>query len=202
MKLRYLATVVAFALTTVALHAQVGLYFNPIAIRVSNSVVDTGDNLNGNGNSYAFLGQNSTSNVFYGYNLGGYYDFLHSGKLDTGFDVRFSDLHANNAMLRNFLVGLRVSGKPFSRPFRPYLEATIGDGSSKAPNSTLHISKVDYAFFGGVDYSIAKHVEWRVAEIGYGALTTVSSATVGAGGTVAIPPSKLVNFSTGLVFRF
>ena len=194
MKLRYLATVVAFALTTVALHAQVGLYFNPIAIRVSNSVADTGP--------YAFLGQNSTSNVFYGYNLGGYYDFLHSGKLDTGFDVRFSDLHANNAMLRNFLVGLRVSGKPFSRPFRPYLQASIGDGSSKAPNSTLHISKIDYAFFGGVDYRLAQHVEWRVAEIGYGALTTVSSATVGAGGTVAIPPSKLVNFSTGLVFRF
>jgi hypothetical protein len=195
MKLRYLATVVAFALTTVALHAQVGLYFNPIAIRVSNSVADTG--------SYAFLGQApSTSNVFYGYNLGGYYDFLHSGKLDTGFDVRFSDLHANNAMLRNFLVGLRVSGKPFSRPFRPYLEATIGEGVTKPPSATLHISKVDYAFFGGVDYTIAKHVEWRVAEIGYGALTTVSSATVGAGGTVAIPPSKLVNFSTGLVFRF
>src|ERR1017187_359823 len=194
MKLRYLATVVALALTTVALHAQVGLYFNPIAIRVSNSVADTGP--------YAFLGQNSTSNVFYGYNLGGYYDFLHSGKLDTGFDVRFSDLHANNAMLRNFLVGLRVSGKPFSRPFRPYLEATIGDGSSKAPLSTLHISKIDYAFFGGVDYRLAQHVEWRVAEIGYGALTTVSRAPVGAGGNVAIPPSKLVNFSTGLVFRF
>lgn len=195
MKLRYLATVVALALTTVALHAQVGLYFNPIAIRVSNSVADTGP--------YAFLGQApSTSNVFYGYNLGGYYDFLHSGKIDTGFDVRFSDLHANNAMLRNFLVGLRVSGKPFSRPFRPYLEATIGDGSSKAPNSTLHISKIDYAFFGGVDYRLAQHVEWRVAEIGYGALTTVSSATVGAGGTAAIPQSKLVNFSTGLVFRF
>jgi hypothetical protein len=195
MKLRYLATVVAFALTTVALHAQVGLYFNPIAIRVSNSVADTSS-------SYAFLGQDSTSNVFSGYNLGGYYDFFHSGKIDTGFDVRFSDLHANNAMLRNFLVGVRVSGKPFSRPFRPYLEATIGEGVTKAPNSTLHISKVDYAFFGGVDYRLAKHVEWRVAEIGYGALTTVSSATVGGGGTFGIPPSKLVTFSTGLVFRF
>jgi hypothetical protein len=197
MKLRYLATVVALALTTVALHAQVGLYINPIAIRVSNSVVDTGDN-----GDYAFLGKNSTSNVFYGYNLGGYYDFFHSGKIDAGFDMRFADLHANNAMLRNFLVGLRVSGKPFSRPFRPYLEAAIGEGVTKAPQATLHISKVDYAFFGGVDYSLAKHVEWRVAEIGYGALTTVSSATVGAGGNVAIPPSKLVNFSTGLVFRF
>lgn len=194
MKLRYLATVVFLALTTVAVHAQVGLYLNPIAIRVSNSVPDSGP--------FAFLGQNSTSNVFYGYNLGGYYDFAHSGWLDTGFDMRFSDLHANNAMLRNFLIGLRVSGKPFSRPFRPYLQASIGEGTSKAPLSTVHVSKVDYGIFGGVDYTLAHHVEWRVAEIGYGSLSTVSSATVGAGGNIAIPQSKLIHFSTGLVFRF
>jgi hypothetical protein len=194
MKLRYLASVVFLALTTVAVHAQVGLYFNPIAIRVSNSVAESGP--------YAFLGQNSTSNVFYGYNLGGYYDFAHSGKIDTGFDMRFSDLHANNAMLRNFLVGIRVSAKPFSRPFRPYLEAAIGEGITKAPLSTVHVSKVDYEFLGGVDYGFAHHVEWRVAEIGYGALSTASSATVGAGGNVAIPPSKMINFSSGLVFRF
>lgn len=194
MKLRYLATVVALALTTVALHAQVGLYLNPIAIRVSNSKADSGP--------YAFLGQNSTSNVFYGYNLGGYYDFLHSGKLDTGFDMRFSDLHANNAMLRNFLIGVRFSGKPFSRPFRPYIQASIGEGISKSPYATVHVSKVDYGIFAGVDYTLAHHVDWRVAEIGYGALTTVSSATVGAGGTVAIPQASLIHFSTGLVFRF
>ena|ERR1035437_426992 len=194
MKLRYLATVVALALTTVALHAQVGLYLNPIAIRVSNSVADSGP--------YAFLGQNSTSNVFYGYNLGGYYDFLHSGKLDTGFDVRFSDLHANNAMMRNFLIGVRFSGKPFDRPFRPYVQASIGEGTSKSPFATVHVSKVNYAILGGVDYTLARHVDWRVAEIGYGALTTVSSATVGAGGNVAIPQSKLIHFGAGLVFRF
>ncbi len=199
MKLRYLATVVVLALTTVAVHAQVGLYLNPIAIRVSNSVADTGDNDNG---TYAFLGKDSTSNVFYGYNLGGYYDFFHAGKLDTGFDMRFSDLHANNAMLRNFLVGIRVSSKPFSRPFRPYLQASIGEGTTKSPNATVHVSKVDYGFFGGVDYSLKQHLEWRVAEIGYGSLSTVSSATVGAGGNIAIPQSKLINFSTGLVFRF
>lgn len=202
MKLRYLATVVAFALTTVALHAQVGLYFNPIAIRVSNSVVDTGDNLNGNGNSYAFLGQNSTSNVFYGYNLGGYYDFLHSGKLDTGFDVRFSDLHANNAMLRSFLVGARVSAKPFSRPFKPYAQISFGVGTTKAPSSTIHISKFDYALYGGVDYTLQKHIDFRVLEIGYGSLTTVSSADVGGGNTLYVPASNQVSFSSGLVFRF
>src|SRR5579871_6119503 len=100
MKLRYLATVVVLALTTVAAHAQehnpdqgnVGLYFNPIAIRVSNTVADTGP--------FAFLGQNSKSQVFYGYDIGGTYDFFHAGNLATGFDMRYSDLHANNALFR------------------------------------------------------------------------------------------------------
>ena len=85
MKLRYFATVVVLVLTTVAAHAQtqgnVGLYFNPVAIRISNSNADSG--------SFAFLGQNATSNVFYGYNLGGYYDFYHSGSMSAGLDVRF-----------------------------------------------------------------------------------------------------------------
>jgi hypothetical protein len=201
MKLRYLATVVVLVLTTVAAHAQtqgnVGLYLNPIAIRASNSVVDSGDN-----GVYAFLGQNSTSQVFYGYNLGGYYDFYHSGSLSAGFDMRFADLHANNAMLKDFLVGIRVSGHPFNRPFKPYVEAAFGDGSTKAPNSTVHVSKVTYAVFGGVDYTLARHVDFRVLEVGYGSLTTVSSATVGAGGNIAIPSTTLLNFSSGLVFRF
>jgi hypothetical protein len=198
MKLRYLATVVSLALTTVAAHAQsqgnVGLYLNPIAIRVSNTVKDTGP--------YAFLGQNSTSQVFYGYNLGGYYEFFHAGNLDTSFDTRFSDLHANNGMMRNFSLGLRVSGHPFTRPIKPYLQASVGVGTTKAPASTVHTSKAEYGVYGGVDYTLARHVDLRAIEIGYGSLTTVSSATVGAGGTVAIPSSKLITFSSGLVFRF
>lgn len=194
MKLRYLAAVVAFSLTTAAAHAQVGLYFNPLATRVSNSVADSGP--------FAFLGQNSKSEVFYGFDLGGYYDFYHSGKLSTGADIRFSDEHGNNAVLKNFQIGLRVSGTPFQRPFKPYIEASVGEGSTKAPNSTVHVKKPDYAVTGGVDYTLSKHVDFRVFEIGYGSLTTVSSATVGAGGTIAIPSSKLLNFSSGLVFRF
>jgi hypothetical protein len=182
-------------LTTVAAHAQagVGLYLNPIAIRASNSVADSGP--------YAFLGQNSTSNVFYGYNLGGYYDFFHSGSLSAGFDMRFSDLHANNAMLRNFLVGPRLSAKPFKRPFEPYVEAAIGSGTTKAPESTIHRTKLNYAIYAGLDYAIASHVDFRAVEIGYGSLTTASTATIAAYGPT-IPAAKLVSFSTGLVFRF
>jgi len=41
-----------------------------------------------------------------------------------------------------------------------------------------------------------------VAEIGYGSLTTVSSAYVGGGANLYIPASNQVSFSSGLVFRF
>jgi hypothetical protein len=203
MKLRYLATVVALALTTVAAHAQsqeaptqgnVGLYMNPLAFRVSNSVVDSGP--------YAFFGQNSTSRMVYGFDMGGYYDFAHSGPITTGFDVRFSDLHGGNAMLRNFLVGLRISGRPSQRRVKPYFLASIGTGTTKAPASTVEVKKVDYMLYGGVDYSFAHHVDFRIAEIGWGSLTTVSSATVGAGGDIAIPSSTQLSVSSGLVFRF
>jgi hypothetical protein len=196
MKLRSIAAVAVLALATVAAHAQVGLYFNPVAIRVSNSNTDT--------SSFAFLGTNSTSQVFYGYDFGGYYDFLHSqsGKLAAGFDMRESDLHANNALLRSFLVGARVSGKPFRRPFKPYAQFSFGLGTTKAPTSTVHISKLDYVLYGGVDYTLQKHVDFRVLEVGYGSLTTVSGADVGGGGPLYVPASNQVSFSSGLVFRF
>jgi hypothetical protein len=212
MKLQHLATVVLLSLTTVAFQHQTqaqstasqiadspaqgnfGLYLNPIAIRASNSVKDTGP--------YAFLGENSTSQVFYGYNFGAFYDFFHSGSLATGFEMRFSDLHANNAMMRNFLVGIRVSGQPTHRPLKPYLQLSVGEGTTKAPKSTVHVSKLDYAVFGGLDYTLARHVDLRAIEIGYGSLTTVSTATVGAGGSFAIPASTMLHFSSGLVFRF
>jgi outer membrane protein with beta-barrel domain len=198
MKLRYLATVVLLAMTTVAAHAQsdnqVGLYFNPIAIRVSNSVLDSGP--------YNYFSPGSTSQVLWGFDFGGYYEFFHSGSIDAGLDVRESDLHTNNALLKSFLIGARASAHPFSRPFKPYLQASIGLGTTKSPLSTVHISKVDYGIFGGVDYTLQRHVDYRIVEIGYGSLTTSSSATIGGGGNIAIPPSKLLSFSTGFVFRF
>ncbi|HEV2646045.1 MAG TPA: hypothetical protein VGU46_06745 [Acidobacteriaceae bacterium] len=203
MKLRYFAAVAVLAMTTVAAFAQThdapeqgnfGLYLNPIAIRASNSYADSGP--------YAFLGEKSTSQVFYGYDLGGFYDFFHSGSLAAGFDVRLSDLHANNALLKSFLVGIRVSGQPSGRRIKPYIQVSVGEGTTKAPKSAIHVSKLDYGVFGGVDYRLARHVDFRALEIGYGSLTTVSTANVGAGGTVAIPAATVLSFSSGLVFRF
>jgi hypothetical protein len=195
MKLRYLATVVFLALTTVASHAQVGLYINPIATYVSNSTKDP--------STFAFLGANDTSRTFWGVNLGGYDDFFHAANgISAGIDVRWDDLRANNAALKDFLIGIRVSGKPFSRPIKPYIQASVGEGATKAPNSAISVKKVDYRITGGLDYTLQKHVDFRMVEVGYGMLTTISSATVGAGGNIAIPQSNMLTVSSGLVFRF
>src|SRR5690242_9654916 len=114
MKLRYLAAVVCFALTTLAAHAQIGVYMNPIAIHASDSVQDTGP--------FNFYDLNSKSRWLAGYNLGAYDDFYHPGTLNAGVDARFSDLHGGNAMLRSFMLGIRVSGQVTSRPIKPYVQ--------------------------------------------------------------------------------
>jgi len=192
MKLRSLAVVVVLTLSTLAARAQTGIYLNPVAERISNSI-DEGP--------FAFLGQDITSRVFYGYTLGVYNDFYHAGKLSAGLDVRLSDLHANNAMFKSFLVGARVTGSPLFRPFKPYAQFSFGSGT-KAPASTVHKTKFDYILYGGVDYTLQKHVDWRIGEIGYGSATTISSANIGGGGNFAVPAAKQISFSSGLVFRF
>jgi hypothetical protein len=177
---------------TIAARAQVGVYLNPVGIHVSNSTADTGP--------FAFLGENSTSRTFYGVNFGGYYDFFHTDKADVGVDFRDSYTKGNNASLNSFLLGVRVAAKPIKYSFKPYAQLSVGVGSTKPPHSTVHISRFAYDIYGGVDYTLAKHVDFRVVEVGYGSLSTVSSANFN--GQNSIPSSRLLSISTGLVFRF
>ncbi len=203
MKLRFLLPAAVLTLAVSAAPAQtasapaanaVGLYLNPVAIRVSNSVNDT--------TTFSFLGAGNTSRLFWGVDYGAYYDFVHSGALTVGADLRASDLHANNASIKDLLVGVRVSGQAGQSAWHPYAEAMIGGGWTKAPASAISVRKVQYRVYAGVDRPIAKHVDLRAIEIGYGTLQTISSATVGNGGNVAIPASGMLSFSSGLVFRF
>ena len=192
MKLRLLVPCLTLALMTIAARAQIGLYVNPVGIHVSNSTPDTG--------TFAFLGDGVTSRTFYGVNIGGYDDFYHTPKLDAGVDVRDSYTKGNNASLNSFLVGARVAGKLTQYSFRPYLQLSVGVGSTKPPTSTVRISRATYDILGGVDLPIAKHLDFRIFELGYGGLSTISSANFN--GTTSIPSSKLFSVSTGLVIRF
>jgi hypothetical protein len=105
------------------------------------------------------------------------------------------------AQLNNFLIGARVAFKPVSIPVKPYVQFSGGVGGSKAAHNPLYVSKAEYAVSAGAEYPLAKHVDWRVLEVGYGSVQTISSGIEnGASGTLP-PASKLLNFSTGIVIR-
>jgi hypothetical protein len=211
MKLRFLVPCLALALFTVAAHAQdnpstvnpstasyigvgstdVGLYVNPVGIHITNSQADTGP--------FAFLGDNTTSRMFWGANIGGYVNFYHHPKYDAGIDVRDSIVSGNNARLTSFLVGGRIVAKPIAEKFKPYAQLSVGVGSSKPPTSSVHLSRLQYGIYGGVDYTLAKHVDFRAFELGYGSVSTVSSGNFN--GPVTFPSSRLFSISSGLVFR-
>jgi hypothetical protein len=195
MKLRSLI-VVALALVSTALpsalHAQVGVFLNPIAMRITNSVADTGD--------FAFLGQNSKSQMFYGPEFGGYYDYKTQYGFKAGIEMRDAYVTGGGAKLNSFLFGIRISGQPFHNALKPYIEPAVGVGSSRAPFTTRRINKAQYGAFAGLDYTTHHHVDFRLVEIGYNSLITASSETIGGHDT--IPAANIFTISTGLVFRF
>ena len=198
MNLRSLIVGVALAIAPAAAHAQVGLYINPAAELVTNSVADSG--------LYAFLGQNSKSAVFYGFDVGGYYEHKTGlPYLKAGVELHDSLLHANNAKLNNFDAGLRLSFKPFHNGFKPVVEPWIGAAASRAPFTSINVTKkIEYGITGGLEYETHHHIDFRLIDVTYGKLTTVSSATIGGAvsGGVSIPASTGVSFTSGFVFRF
>jgi hypothetical protein len=192
MKLRFLVPTLALAFTTIAAHAQIGLYFNPVVSRISNSVPDTGP--------YAFLGDGQTSQIFGGVDFGGYYEFAHYSKFDVSADMRDAIQHGNNASLNSFLVGLRVAAHPMAFGLKPYGQFSVGAGRTRPPASNAHIERLQYGVFGGLDRPLNKHIDWRVVEVSYGSVGTISSETFE--GPTKIPSARILGFSTGFVFRF
>jgi hypothetical protein len=192
MKLRFSVLVLTLALCSAGAQAQFGLYLNPEVTRISNSQPDTGP--------FAFLGQNQTSQIFGGIAIGGYYEAYHAPKFDFSLDLRDAIEHGNNASINSFLFGARVNAKLSNSSMKPYVQLSIGAGRTRAPLSPIPATKLEYDVFAGVDKPLAKHVDWRIVEVGYGSVTTISSYLYA--GPVAIPAAKLINFSTGFVFRF
>lgn len=192
MKLRFPVLALALALTTIGIHAQGGLYLNPIFTHISTANTDTGP--------FAFLGENATSKTFGGVVFGGYYDVFHQPKYDISLDLRDSIVHGGNASLNSFLFGVRFAAKPVRSSFKPYAQGSVGAGRSKSPLSPIHADKFTFNVAAGIDRPINRHVDWRIVEVGYGSVTTIGSYLY-KGDTVSAPSTHLINFSTGLVFR-
>ncbi len=191
MKLRLFLAALGLALIPSGAHAQIGLYFNPIVTHVGISQPDSGP--------FAFLGQGNTSGIFGGVSMGGYYDIGHDPKFAFGVDVRDELEHGNSALLNSFLVGARIEAKAPKAVLKPYLQLSGGVGTTHSGLSPARVSKAMYKIYGGVDYGLGKHLDWRVVEVGYGSLTTVSSSQFNV--PSAIPSATLLSFTTGLVFR-
>jgi hypothetical protein len=195
---------IALAFAGTGVHAQstptaasVGLYFNPDVTIITNSIADTSD--------FAFLGTGSKSAVFGGVEFGGYYEFSSASKYTVALDMRDAIRHGNSASINSFLVGVRVATKPLAfAGIKPYVQVSVGAGRTKSPYNPVHKVDVEVDGFVGVDKPLGKHVDWRIAELGYGSLTTVSISTEPGQprGEPTIPAAKLFDFSTGFVFRF
>ena len=192
MKLGRLLPVVLLSLGSVAASGQaIGVYLNPIVTRASNSQVDDG--------TFAFLGVGNTSAIRGGVALGGYYMLTHGTRAAFGLDVRDEWQGGNDSLLNSFLLGARAVGHVGER-LKPYVEVLGGVGTTRAPLTKARTSKAMAKVYGGVDFAVNKHLDFRAVEIGFGELTTTSSAQYNS--ALTYPSDKLVSFSSGLVARF
>jgi hypothetical protein len=192
MRLRYVLAAVGLAAVAASAGAQVGVYVNPVVTKISNSTPDTGP--------FAFLGDGNTSRTFGGLDFGAYYNISKGPGAKWGIDVRDTTVHSNNAALNIFSVAARVESKPLTYGLRPYAELAAGAATSKAEQSLVHTTRGMFAGFVGVDYPLNRHVDFRIVELGYGSVTTTNSYIYG--GPIPIGASRMLNVSSGLVFRF
>ena len=140
-----------------------------------------------------------TSSMFYGGTGGAYYDIFRPRLIHAGFDLRGEYASGNNFHYRNVLGGVRVSAQAPALPLRPYVQASIGVGGTQytGARSTLIAvqnfdNKLVYLVAGGMDYTIFRHVDFRVVEVGVGQQQSSNGPKA----------STLVNVSSGLVLRF
>lgn len=192
MRLRYVLAAVVLAAVAASARAQVGVYINPVFTKISNTVPDTGP--------FAFLGEGQTSRNFGGVDFGAYYNIPHGTGVKFGVDVRDTTVHSNNASLNIFSLAARVESTPLTHGIRPYAEIAAGAATSKAQQAQIHATRGMFGIFGGIDYPLTRHVDFRIVEIGYGSVTVQNSAIYG--GPNPIGSSRMLHVSSGFVFRF
>jgi hypothetical protein len=151
-----------------------------------------------------------------GATLGGYYDFKTLGPIRLGVDARTmllttkqgaeSDYTGVGGRLHSYLGGVRGTFHAY-KAFDAYVQGSAGLGQSDygfAPAVIASVTKqnntppsriilknnFEYHAFAGLQLHVTRIAEWRVFEVGYGALS---------GGGHTYP---LQSVSTGVVFHF
>jgi hypothetical protein len=192
MRLRYVLAAVVLAAVAASARAQVGVYINPVFTKISNNVADTGP--------YAFLGDGATSRNFGGVDFGAYYNISRAPGMKFGVELRDTTVHSNNASLNIFSVAGRVESAPLTHGIRAYAEIAAGAANSKAQQSQVHTTRGMFGIFGGIDYPLTRNIDFRIVELGFAGVTVQNSSILG--GPSPIGSSRMVQVSSGLVFRF
>jgi hypothetical protein len=197
MKLRSITVFLAFAIVSVAAHAQAGVY----ATFSAQDFYRSGLLANPPAGS-----SNSDSPWLYGPTFGAYMDFSHvhipllgnlpTGPFKLGIDGRGDVLRTTTSYARaDGLVSLRISPKTPVMGIRPYLQGGAGIGHTKVPGQVVYTNNWSYLFAIGADRKIKGHVDWRVIEAGAGFLGDYKT------GLNANQSNYLITLSTGLSFR-
>lgn len=156
-------------LSPIAAKAQLGLYGTFTGTRLSGPDTDW----------------------LYGGTLGAYLSHGHLVFLSTGLDLRASAGSYNGTIFDSGSIGPRIALRPHILPVKPYAEALAGVGhASFSGNSANSVTKFEYQFLGGLDFTVLPRLDWRVVEFSYGSLAGLDNGS--------IHPKTL---SSGLVLR-
>ncbi len=170
MKLLRLLAVPLFVLMPVSLHAQLGLYGSFTAAKLN--VLDNSD-------------------FIYGGTFGAYLTSGRAAIFSAGLDLRGSFASGGGTAFNSGSIGPRIALNLHVLPIHPYVEATAGVGNATfAGPQGNNLTKFEYQFLGGLDFTILPRIDWRIAEFSYGGLSGLNSNS--------FHPKS---FSTGLVLR-
>ncbi len=133
------------------------------------------------------------SNWIYGPTFGAYFDRGHLLFLSTGLDARGAILGSGVNTLDSGLFGPRLVFRPHVLPIQPYVEALVGLGRAGyyQGSTPTTVTKFQYQFLGGIDWTILPRIDWRVAEFSYGGLSGLGSSfnpkTISTGIVLRLP---------------
>jgi hypothetical protein len=114
--------------------------------------------------------------------------YAQSGRyISLGGDLRGSFLTRNGFDYFTGAAGPRIAFRAPVLPLRPYVEGLVGVASFNDGNGSSSSTKLNYQVLGGVDFTILPHIDWRVIEFDYSA--------------VSGNPVNAKIFSTGIVLR-
>jgi hypothetical protein len=194
MILRKAVLLVAAAIATTAIaHAQIGVYGTVSVNRLSG--------IQGSPNAAGSVVNNSVDPI--GGGAGVYYDFMKLGPIRLGADLRgtitdskqgaYTTSRGAGTRIYSGLGGIRaVFHTPFAA-LKPYIQASAGIGRSDyglfTPNTTVTVggsnvqitgeaihNNLQYEGFAGVDFRVLPIMDFRVVELGYGALTSFGAS--------------------------